>query len=109
MVYINDTYKSWDATYPRRAGVSSFGLSGTNCHVLLEEAPVQTRDHEPQGRFIFNCSAKSASSLNAYMEKLSAYLVQDHAGAISDISYTLNKGRKHYAYRTSFIAASKRS
>ncbi len=43
-VYINDRLLPWESETPRICGVSSFGMSGTNCHVVLQEAEEETSE-----------------------------------------------------------------
>ncbi|MGP3965615.1 SDR family NAD(P)-dependent oxidoreductase, partial [Nonomuraea sp. 3N208] len=64
---------------PRRAAVSSFGISGTNAHVVLEEAPAQAEDEAPvvQPVVPWLVSAKSPEALAAQAERLASWATPD--------------------------------
>ncbi|WP_035792234.1 type I polyketide synthase [Kitasatospora mediocidica] len=67
--------REWPETgRPRRAGVSSFGVSGTNAHLILEQAPEEQAESgaaaEPDGVVPLVVSAKSAASLAGQAERL---------------------------------------
>jgi acyl transferase domain-containing protein len=94
---------------PLLAGISSFGFSGTNAHVILEEAPVS----EPMpGRSIerplhlLALSAKTDEALVQLAERYEKHLAANPDLAIENICFTANSGRSHFQHRLSIVADS---
>ncbi|MFH7599977.1 type I polyketide synthase, partial [Streptomyces racemochromogenes] len=90
---------------PRRAAVSSFGFSGTNAHVVLEQAPQPAAGPGPAAPFAapWLLSAKSPEALRAQARSLLPY-AQDPDRTTADVAYSLATGRAALEHRAAVIA-----
>ena len=105
--------KKWNRNQKRvrRAGVSSFGFSGTNAHIIVEEAPdISSLKYERRSTLLFCFSAKSEESLNDYLKQFTDFLCDKTLDTLNpeDVSYTLNTGRAQFKHRIAFFANSLR-
>ncbi|MEV7541044.1 beta-ketoacyl synthase N-terminal-like domain-containing protein [Streptomyces sp. NPDC089915] len=87
---------------PRRAGVSSFGISGTNAHVIVEEAPA--RAGEPAVRAglpvaPWLLSGKTPQALAAQAERLLERVTDAPQPDPSDIGLSLAASRSAFPHR----------
>ncbi|WP_051966421.1 type I polyketide synthase [Kitasatospora mediocidica] len=91
----------------RRAGVSSFGVSGTNAHVIVEEAPAVA---EPAGRVVSGgvlplvLSAKSPEALRGQADRLADALDREDAPALVDVAHSLVASRARLERRAVVVA-----
>ncbi|MCE4948951.1 SDR family NAD(P)-dependent oxidoreductase, partial [Streptomyces albulus] len=105
-VNLLDEAVTWpDTGRPRRAGVSSFGISGTNAHVILEQAPTAperpTTDPTVRPAVIpWPLSARTAAALDAQRARLTAHLAATPDADALDIGYALADGRTTFEHRT---------
>ncbi|HRI68674.1 MAG TPA: SDR family NAD(P)-dependent oxidoreductase, partial [Polyangium sp.] len=92
----------------RRAGISSFGVSGTNAHVILEEAPEFAAKPEiaPRSAELVVLSAKTATALDAHAKRLSDYLKRRPDRHLGDIAYSLATTRSAMEHRLAIAATS---
>lgn len=110
-VYVNDRLMKWESDLvPRRCGVSSFGISGTNCHVIVEEAPEERSSSRLTPQLdeyrLFVLSAQTESALESYVAASLEYLMKHPSLDLADLCYTLCTGRGHYRYRMAIAVKS---
>ncbi|MTE21456.1 SDR family NAD(P)-dependent oxidoreductase [Streptomyces sp. TRM43335] len=118
--------RDWpDTGHPRRAAVSAFGVSGTNAHVILEEAPAADPPAadppavRPLSAVPWLLSAASETALRAQARRLLDHLTTrpdpvPHAGAdrvtdparALDIAHSLATTRTAHDHRAAIVGSS---
>ncbi|MDN3720418.1 type I polyketide synthase [Roseibium salinum] len=88
----------------RRAAISSFGFSGTNAHVVIEEAPETQTLREPERGQLFVLSARTQEQLRNQAERLIDHLDKRPDLHAEDVAFTLIAGRRHLACRLAVVA-----
>ncbi len=104
--FVNTELGRWRPDGSRRAGVSAFGVGGTNVHLALEAEPERERERPPQRPELLVVSARSETALNDACERLSEHLRANGEGSLADAAWTLQTGRRAFAYRRAVVASS---
>ncbi|KJY40679.1 hypothetical protein VR41_14690, partial [Streptomyces sp. NRRL B-1568] len=85
----------------RRAGVSSFGISGTNAHVIVEEAPAAAEVAEtpvvPVVPWVL--SGKTPEALAAQVERLRGFVEADASLDVAAVGAALTSSRSAFTHR----------
>ncbi|WP_345024687.1 type I polyketide synthase, partial [Streptomyces sedi] len=103
---------------PRRAAVSSFGISGTNAHLIVEQAPPDAPEEtapdagEPTGghanlvgtKVPWVISARSEAALREQVERLKTHLTTHPDAGVVDVAFSLATTRAHLPHRAVLVA-----
>jgi len=90
---------------PRRAGVSAFGFSGTNAHVIVEQAPAVQDDPKPaRPAQIILISGRTPSAVRELAGRWRAAVDGADDARLADFAATSSAGRSHLTCRAFAVA-----
>ncbi|MFE1555948.1 type I polyketide synthase, partial [Streptomyces sp. NPDC058734] len=106
-----------ESGHPRRAGVSSFGISGTNAHLILEEAPAPApapapASPEPEaapaaGPVAWLLSAKTEDALREQAARLRTHAAEHPDTPVSAVAAALAGHRSVFAHRAAVLGSTR--
>ena len=99
----------WPRAPRRLAGISSFGFGGTNAHMIVEEAPARSRPEDLPSRpcHILTLSARTESAVKHLASRYEKHLAEHPDVDLTDICFSANAGRSHFARRVAAVIESK--
>jgi len=110
-IFVPTTLTPWNSMNGKRiAGLSSFGFSGTNAHLVVEEAPEEATSVASTDRpvYILALSARNREGVQQLASALADRLEAVTENELADVCYTANAGRAHFPERVAIIGESTR-
>ena len=107
-VRVTSEREPWNPLHGKRiGGVSSFGFSGTNAHVVLEEAPIVSPKKSGNERplHLLTLSARTEPALSTLIERYAQRMEIGEQVVLADLCHTANVGRAHLAHRLALTGA----
>lgn len=104
--YVINENREWvpTASDPKTCGISSFGLSGTNCHLLLQEYIEERESINIEGSaFLLPISAKTETALMELVKRYITFIENETKVSLEDLCYTAQVRRNHYNNRIAIL------